>query len=313
MSQNPRRGGGRMRQDGMDGLTQEDVRLAIQEGVRGAYVGELVPFPFSGGGRVFPSATQDNPIRIDFRDGETQIPDVGDAQRQFNTLNRIGADNAFSGTVFIDDGVTLRTFDRNNSRTGEFSSSFPGYVNFANTRVAIIELTSDRPFFAGGTLSTALEMPVIPEPFALTIGRFGQQNPTQDSFTNVLFVPSLGDTASDLNEPSIEQAVANHGDPTINTRTVQQSGFIIENAGGNAIDVLVTALDLSGEQIIADPDIHSNTDLTDANSFTVQGNDVTYRESGAPLSVRGVRVKNDTGGNSSEVRIQYLGQLPGTR
>lgn len=297
-----------------------DVQIAapaVEQGMRGALDGELIPFPIPGGVGAFPG---DRKIVVDFVEGEA----FGIPLKRF-TLADLEIENAFGGSLFVDQPVTVTTIDREGAATGKFSSSGAGFLNFANTRVAQLEVESrsGTPFFAGGALHTGLNQPLTPVVEVIGINRFGHVSANEMSsdpttLERVNFAP-LGDNILRLGavDDQNEEVVNQIGADAIHVGSATHVRMVVQNAGSEDVNYQVLRLDDPNEQAYADSDIHGTVDPTDTITISptsvANPPDVLESSGSSELLVFRAAAATAPPNNTSELRIQFKGIGPPKR
>ena len=287
-----------------------DVQSSIEKGVRNAFVGEFVPFPFKNGIKLFPAATDPNHIVIDFTTGEVNVPGVESFTAPTRTLKQVKKNNAFSGSLFTDGSVTITLKDSDGKLTGKVHPSGVGFVSFQGNKLAIMEITCQTPFTIGGTLSTGTMAPILPTPVSISATKVGHVPATAPIAIPVSFIPASRTdiVETDYNSPSVDAAISTYGNPLVFTSGIETSSFIVYNSGNYSVDYQVRGFDMTGQQNITDPDIHSGTSLN--NFKTIGPGESDSLRSDFPLYAREVYAKDTNAGEPGALDIQFLGMSP---
>lgn len=299
--------------------SNKDAEKIIENALEESFGGSVLPFPFKRSERAFPAASKEDPIQVDFVNGEIDIPGVG-VQQAENSLAGLDQEHAFSGTWLSDVDLEMIARRRNGRTTGKFKSLGGTVFSASQTEIAEMDVISSVPFILNGSVSTSTSVGPTTEatPQTANLQRFGHQNNTSDTFATVDFIPAISSTSDDYGVATKKEAVSTFGDPTLPTARYSNNLFIVDNVGSNDLDLQVLMWHINDANAdplsqAADQDIHSTTNPVTA-SITVSPTDAPLvLESSVQATQRVVRVKNSTPGSSSEVEIQYLGTLPAMR
>lgn len=307
-----------IREEGVVNIDRVDIAsdalgAALENAIRRVYTGDLIQFPSAGARRSLPDTVNTNAIQADLQDGTLDIPVVGQvAPDSLQTLRRLDADNAISGSLFVDSPITLRTFDHRQEKTGEFTTSGAGFLNFSNTRVSLFEIESDFPFLVGGAFSTAIDKPIDAVVKNVSLTRFGYLAQTTATGVAIPFVTGSTNAPDDFGVNSLQAAATQFGNTVIPAGSMDYHTFIVQNLSANDANVQFRGVEIEGEQQVADVDIHGTPDLTTAFE-TVAGNDFGFFQSGVQLNLRSVVGVDATATQHAELEVQYLGKTPALR
>lgn len=278
----------------------------VSPAIAAASASEAIAFPRDGRAFSLPAGTGGNRHNMKLEDGSVAVNGVGSRQLQ-GSLPEFDADIARSGQLWADDAIVVYTYDANDNITGVWELD-AGWVTFGSSVIHRVELDAERPFNLRALFSVSDNPPATAAPTYNAQRRYGHLRTTDG--TALQTIPFVGPNPTDYGESTLNDAADTHGDADIYGAAVGQHVWIIKNTESTDAEVQARIINVSGEQAVADNDIHNSVDTANTNVATVPANDFVQLESGITGTFFQLLAQSATDTNAVELEIQYAGFNP---
>lgn len=291
-------------------IDQGEMQAAFEAALSQQQRGRMLSFPEDGREYSFPAGSgPGNRHNIDLRDGDIQINGV---DRTPSLEGSLGPEElATTAHLWADDEIVVRAYNPEGDITGVWTVD--GWsVTVDSADMERLELDAERPFEFRAQLSTGPDTPITPQPVAAHQDRFGHI--TTSDGTQLQTIPFVGTNPADYGESDLPTAADNHGNNDIYGAHTGLHHFIVQNNSANDAEVQARLLDITGEQVAADNDIHGSVSTGTSNVVTVSANDFAFLSSGEVAGLFRLLAQAATDTNQVDLDVQYFGTSPaGTR